>query len=55
LLQALFGLPAPLYRHHKLIVRTDGKRFAKRGSAETLRGLREAGITPERLREELAL
>ena len=53
LLQALLGLPTPLYRHHPLILRPDGKRLAKRDSTETLRSLRAAGMTPQRLRAEL--
>jgi glutamyl-Q tRNA(Asp) synthetase len=53
LLQALLGLPTPLYRHHRLILRADGRRFAKRDSTETLRALRADGMTPERLRVEL--
>ena len=55
LLQALLGLPAPTYRHHRLILRPDGKRFAKRDTAETLRELRAAGTTPADLRGELGL
>lgn len=53
LLQALLGLPTPLYRHHALRVGPDGKRFAKRDRAETLRSLREAGMTAADLRREL--
>jgi glutamyl-Q tRNA(Asp) synthetase len=53
LLQALLGLPAPAYRHHALLLRPDGKRFAKRDTAETLRGLRAAGMTPKELRSQL--
>jgi glutamyl-Q tRNA(Asp) synthetase len=55
LLQALLGLPTPAYRHHPLILRLDGKRFAKRDSAETLRSLRGAGVTPHGLRAELGV
>jgi len=55
LLQALLGLPAPTYRHHRLITGPDGKRLAKRDSAETLRALRAAGVTPAALRAELGL
>ena len=36
LLQELLGLPVPTYRHHPLLLRPDGKRFAKRDTAETL-------------------
>lgn len=55
LIQALLNLPSPCYRHHRLILRDDGKRFAKRDSGETLRALRGAGVTPTRLRTELGL
>jgi glutamyl-Q tRNA(Asp) synthetase len=53
LLQALLGLPAPAYRHHQLLVGADGKRLAKRDRAETLRALREGGMTAAELRKEL--
>jgi len=55
LLQALLELPAPTYRHHRLLLRPDGKRFAKRDTAETLRDLRARGVTPEALAAELGL
>ncbi|WP_068876154.1 MULTISPECIES: tRNA glutamyl-Q(34) synthetase GluQRS [unclassified Phenylobacterium] len=53
LLQALLGLPTPLYRHHALLTGPDGKRFAKRDRAETLRSLRERGMSAATLRREL--
>jgi len=53
LLQALLGLPAPTYRHHRLLLGPDGRRLAKRDRAETLRSLRERAITPAALRREL--
>jgi glutamyl-Q tRNA(Asp) synthetase len=53
LLQALLGLPTPVYRHHRLILGPDGKRLAKRDRAQTLRELRRAGVTPQQLRREL--
>jgi glutamyl-Q tRNA(Asp) synthetase len=53
LLQALLGLPTPAYRHHRLLLRPDGKRYAKRDTAETLRELRARGVTAEALRAEL--
>ena len=53
LLQALLDLPTPAYRHHRLLLRPDGKRYAKRDTAETLRDIRARGVSPERLREEL--
>ena len=52
-LQALLGLPAPLYHHHRLIAGADGRRLAKRDRAETLRELRARGVTPDLLRREL--
>ncbi|HEV2530486.1 tRNA glutamyl-Q(34) synthetase GluQRS [Phenylobacterium sp.] len=53
LLQALLGLPTPIYRHHQLLAGPDGKRFAKRDRAETLRELRERGMTAAQIRREL--
>lgn len=53
LLQALLGLPEPTYRHHALLVGPDGKRFAKRDRAETLRSLREGGVSAADVRKEL--
>jgi glutamyl-Q tRNA(Asp) synthetase len=53
LLQALLGYPEPVYRHHRLLTGSDGKRFAKRDRAETLRDLRAQGMTPAQLRSEL--
>ena len=47
LLQALLDLPTPLYRHHKLLTDADGKRFAKRDKALTLRDMRAAGRSRE--------
>lgn len=53
LLQVLLGLPAPTYRHHRLLTGPDGKRYAKRDKAETLRDLRARGVTAAELRAEL--
>ena len=53
LLQALLALPTPVYRHHPLLLRPDGKRFAKRDAAETLRSLRAASADPAALRRQL--
>ena len=47
LLQAILGLPVPLYRHHPLLLDAEGKRFAKRDRAMTRRPLREQGHTPQ--------
>jgi len=53
LLEALLDLHTPTYRHHRLLLGPDGKRFAKRDKAETLRDLRAHGVTPTELRAEL--
>jgi glutamyl-Q tRNA(Asp) synthetase len=53
LLQALLDLPTPVYRHHRLLTGPDGKRFAKRDRAETLRELRARGVSPDDLRREM--
>ena len=53
LLQELLRLPEPVYRHHRLLTGPDGRRFAKRDRAETLREVRAAGVTPDQLRAEL--
>jgi len=50
LLQALLGYPTPRYWHHALLVGPDGKRYAKRDNAVTLKGLRAIGKTPEEVR-----
>jgi glutamyl-Q tRNA(Asp) synthetase len=53
LLQALLGYPTPVYRHHRLLTGPDGKRYAKRDQAQTLRELRTQGMTAHQLRSEL--
>jgi glutamyl-Q tRNA(Asp) synthetase len=53
LLQALLGLPTPVYRHHRLLTGPDGKRYAKRDRAETLAEIRAAGTPAQALRREL--
>lgn len=55
LLQALLDLPAPRYRHHRLIADASGRRLAKRDQATALRTLRENGWSAARVREELGL
>ncbi len=54
LLQALWKLPTPRYRHHGLITDIDGKKFSKRDQAPTLRALRESGATPESVKAMIA-
>ncbi len=53
LLQELLGLPAPLYRHHDLLLGPDGRKLSKSDQAEGFRALREAGVTAAELRRQL--
>jgi glutamyl-Q tRNA(Asp) synthetase len=53
LLQALLGLPTPVYRHHGLLLAPTGERLAKRDRAETLREIRARGVTAQEVRAEL--
>jgi glutamyl-Q tRNA(Asp) synthetase len=53
LLQALLGVPTPRYRHHALVAGADGKRLAKRSPGATLADLRDAGVDPHALRNDL--
>ncbi|MGZ5960835.1 MAG: glutamate--tRNA ligase family protein, partial [Rhizomicrobium sp.] len=55
LLQALLDLPEPAYRHHRLILDANGKKFSKRDQAMTLRSQRAAGETPDSIRKTLRL
>jgi glutamyl-Q tRNA(Asp) synthetase len=50
LLQALLGLPVPVWRHHPLLLDAAGRRFAKRDKAPTLGAMRESGKTPAEVR-----
>ena len=55
MLQALLGLPTPVYRHHRLIRDDAGKRLAKRDSAPALAELRAAGASPDDVRRMIGL
>ncbi len=55
LLQALLDLPTPVYRHHRLLTGPDGRRYAKRDRAETLRELRARGVSRVALSAEMGL
>jgi len=46
LLQALLGLPEPVYLHHPLVCDAHGQRLAKRSDAQAIASLRAAGLTP---------
>ena len=55
LLQTLLELPAPRYRHHRLILDADGKKLSKSTSATGLRELRARGVTPADIRRMVGL
>jgi glutamyl-Q tRNA(Asp) synthetase len=50
LLQALLELPVPVWRHHRLLLDAEGKRFAKRDRAPTLAAMRAAGLSAAAVR-----
>ncbi len=53
LLQALLGLPTPEYHHHRLLTDETGRRLAKRDRAQSLRTLRDRGISADEVRQRL--
>lgn len=55
LLQALLGLPAPQYHHHRLILGADGRKLAKSTRSTALRELRAQGTTPADVRRLVGL
>jgi glutamyl-Q tRNA(Asp) synthetase len=55
LLQALLGLSAPAYRHHRLVLDAAGHKLSKSSSATALRALRAAGTTPADIRRRVGL
>ena len=52
LLQTLMGWRVPRYHHHGLVMEPDGKKMSKRRGSQTVRSLRDAGMSPD---EVLAL
>ena len=50
LLQALLGLPTPVWLHHPLIRDAAGRRLAKRDDARAIARYRADGLTPEQVR-----
>lgn len=52
-LQALLGLPSPVYIHHPLIGTATGERLAKRTGAPAIADLRAAGVDPATLVSEM--
>lgn len=55
LLQALLGIPAPTYRHHRLILDSDGHKLSKSDGATGLVELRAAGATSADIRAQVGL
>lgn len=54
LLQALLGLPEPVYHHHGLLLGPDGEKLSKSARSTSLRALRADGITPAQIRDMAA-
>ncbi len=55
LLQALLGLPTPVYTHHRLITDAAGAKLSKSSKATALRELRSRGATPADIRRLVGL
>jgi glutamyl-Q tRNA(Asp) synthetase len=53
LLQGLLKLPAPRYRHHRLLLDADGAKLSKSANSESLRALREKGFSAAEVRGAL--
>lgn len=54
-LQAVLGLPTPLYCHHPLLRDAAGARLAKRDGARSISSLRAAGLRPADVLDSLRL
>jgi glutamyl-Q tRNA(Asp) synthetase len=55
LLQALLGLPAPVYHHHRLVLDDTGEKLSKSTRSTSLRALRAAGATAADIRAMVGL
>jgi len=55
LLQALLGLPQPVYRHHRLMLDGAAQKLSKSTEAAGLRELRAEGATPADIRRLVGL
>ena len=53
LLQALLGLPVPVWHHHPLLLDSEGKKLAKRRGSPSLADRRRAGEDGRALAESL--
>jgi glutamyl-Q tRNA(Asp) synthetase len=54
-LQALLGLEAPRYHHHRLILDNEGRKLSKSTRATSLRELRASGATPADIRRMVGM
>lgn len=54
LLQALLGLPTPVYAHHALLLDEDGRRLAKRKGSKSLRDYRNEGLSVDDIKAMIA-
>ena len=55
LLQALLGLPAPRYHHHRLVLDADGRKLSKSTRSTALRELRVQGLNATDIRRLVGL
>jgi glutamyl-Q tRNA(Asp) synthetase len=53
LLQTLLDLPAPRYRHHRLIEDDEGRKLSKSEGSRTLRSLRAEGVSAQDVKRRL--
>jgi len=53
LLQVLLELPEPAYHHHDLVRDDAGRRLSKSAKDQSLRALRESGVTAEDIKQRL--
>lgn len=54
-LQTLLGVPAPRYRHHRLVIDSSGRKLAKSDHDTGLAELRAAGASPDDIRRMVGL
>jgi len=52
-LQSILELPVPVYMHHKLIPDDTGRKLSKSARDRSLAALRDEGVTPDMIREQL--
>ncbi len=55
LLQVLLDLPAPVYHHHRLLTDETGRKLSKSARDVSLRMLRNQGVTPAEIRQQICL